>query len=78
MDARRWLSTVGSGVKGAFVESRSILSFDEYVQAFVEAPRGQARSAAQYLKDVLDHYGAEERETPVGKVQRWHLFDLPF
>jgi serine protein kinase len=78
MDARRWLSTVGSSVKGAFVESRSILSFDEYVQAFVESPRRQARSAAQYLKDVLDHYGAEERETPVGKVQRWHLFDLPF
>ncbi|HEY6006425.1 MAG TPA: serine protein kinase PrkA [Anaeromyxobacter sp.] len=78
MDARRWLSTVGSSVKGAFVESRSILSFDEYVQAFVEAPRRQARSAAQYLKDVLDHYGYEERETPVGKVQRWHLFDLPF
>jgi serine protein kinase len=78
MDARRWLSTVGSSVKGAFVESRSILSFDEYVQAFLESPRRQARSAAQYLKDVLDHYGYEERETPVGKVQRWHLFDLPF
>lgn len=78
MDARRWLSTVGSSVKGAFVESRSILTFDEYVQAFVEAPRRHARSAAQYLKDVLDHYGYEERDTPVGKVQRWHLFDLPF
>jgi serine protein kinase len=78
MDARRWLSTVGSSVKGAFVESRSILSFDEYVQAFVESPRRQARSAAQYLRDVLDHFGSEERETPVGKVQRWRLFELPF
>jgi serine protein kinase len=78
MDARRWLSTVGNGVKGAFVESRSILSLDEYVQAFVEAPRLHARSSAQYLRDVLDHFGAEERETPVGKVQRWRLFDLPF
>jgi serine protein kinase len=78
MDARRWLSTVGSSVQGAFVESRSILSFDEYLQAFLEAPRRHARSAAQYLKDVLDHYGFEERDTPVGKVQRWRLFDLPF
>ncbi|HET7824852.1 MAG TPA: serine protein kinase PrkA [Anaeromyxobacter sp.] len=78
MDARRWLSNVGGAVKGAFVESRSILSFDEYLQAFVEAPRLHARSSAQYLKDVLDHFGSEERETPVGKVQRWRLFDLAF
>jgi serine protein kinase len=78
MDARRWLSTVGNGVKGAFVESRSILSFDEYLQVFVDAPRLQARSSAQYLRDVLDHFGSEERETPVGKVRRWLLFDLPF
>jgi serine protein kinase len=78
MDARRWLSTVGNGVKGAFVESRSILSFDEYLQVFVDAPRLQARASAQYLRDVLDHFGSEERETPVGKVRRWLLFDLPF
>lgn len=78
MDARRWISTVGNGVKGAFVDSRSILSFDEYVQAFLEAPRQHARSSAQYLHDVLDHFGSEERETPVGKVRRWRLFDLPF
>lgn len=78
MDARRWLSTVGNGVKGAFVDSRSILSFDEYLQAFVEAPRQHARSSAQYVRDVLDHFGWEDRETPAGKVRRWLLFDLPF
>jgi predicted Ser/Thr protein kinase len=78
MDARRWLSNVGSGVKGAFDENRSILSFEEWLQAFGEAPRPHARSSAQYLRDVLDHFGSEERETPVGKVRRWRLFDLPF
>jgi serine protein kinase len=78
MDAQRWLSTVGTGVKGAFVENRSILSFEEYLQAFLEHPRRQARSSAQYLRDVLDHFGAEDRETPVGLVRRWKLFDLPF
>ncbi|HEX9052377.1 MAG TPA: serine protein kinase PrkA [Anaeromyxobacter sp.] len=78
MDARRWLSTVGTGVKGAFVENRSILSFEEYLAAFAEAPRLQARSSAQYLRDVLDHFGSEERETPVGRVRRWLAFDLPF
>jgi serine protein kinase len=78
MDARRWLSSVGSGVQGAFAENRTLLSFDEYLEAFLEAPRLHARSAAQYLRDVLDHFGSEERDTPVGKVRRWNLFDLPF
>ena len=78
MDARRWLSTVGTGVKGAFVENRSILSYEEYLAAFLESPRLHARSSAQYLRDVLDHFGSEERDTPVGRVRRWLAFDLPF
>jgi predicted Ser/Thr protein kinase len=78
MDARRWLSSVGEGVKGAFAENRSILSLDEWLEAFAESPRLHARSSAQYLRDTLDHFGAEERSTPVGKVRRWKLFDLPF
>jgi serine protein kinase len=78
MDAHRWLGQVGTGVKGAFVENRSILSFEEYLATFLEAPRRQARSSAQYLKDVLDHFGAEDRETPVGTVRRWRLFDQAF
>ncbi len=78
MDARSWLSGVGTGVAGAFVENRSILSFDEYLEAFLEAPRLHARSSAQYVRDMLDHFGSEERDTPVGKVRRWRLFDLTF
>lgn len=78
MDARRWLDAIGTGVRGAFVESRSILSFEEYLQTFLDAPRQQARGAAQYLLDALGHYGSEERDTPVGRVRRWRLFDLPF
>ena len=78
MDARRWLGSVGGGVKSSFVENRSILSFDEYVQVFFDAPRLQARSAAQLLRDVLEHFGTADRETPVGPVRRWRLFDLAF
>jgi predicted Ser/Thr protein kinase len=78
MDARRWLSSVGTEVKGSFVENRSILSFEEYLAAFLEAPRQHARSSAQYLRDVLDHFGSDERETPIGKLRRWALFDLAF
>lgn len=78
MDARRLLSSLGTGVKGAFTENRSILSFEEYLSAFLESPRRHARTSAQYLRDVMDHFGAEERETPVGRIRRWRLFDLAF
>jgi predicted Ser/Thr protein kinase len=78
MDAKRWLGAVGGGVKGAFVENRTILSFEEYLQVYLDAPRKQARGAAQYLRDVMDHFGSEERDTPVGRVRRWRLFDLAF
>ncbi len=78
MDAGRLLSNLGNGVKSAFTENRSILSFEEYLGVFLESPRRQARGAAQYLRDVMDHFGAEDRETPVGRVRRWRLFDLEF
>jgi len=78
MEARKLLSGLGTGVKNAFAENRSILSFEEYLDAFLEAPRRHARGAAQYLRDMMDHFGAEERDTPVGRVRRWLLFDLGF
>jgi predicted Ser/Thr protein kinase len=78
MDARRWLSTVGGEVRTAFAENRSILSFEEYLAVVQESPRRQARSAAQYLRDVVEHFGAVDRETPAGRVRRYQLFDLAF
>jgi predicted Ser/Thr protein kinase len=78
MDAKRYLSSVGSGVKSTFTEHQSLLSFGEYLDLFLKAPRPHARNAAQYLRDVFDHFGSEELETPVGKRRRFKLFDLGF
>ncbi len=78
MEARKLLSSLGTGVKSTFAGNRSILSFEQYLEAFLEAPRRQARGAAQYLRDVMDHFGSAERDTPVGRVRRWLLFDLAF
>jgi serine protein kinase len=78
MDARRFLDEVESAVTGRYVRDRSLLSFDEYLQGFLEGPRRQARGAAQYLLDVFDHYGTHTRETPVGPLRRFDLFDAPF
>ena len=57
MDARKFLHTVGSEVSSDFVKNRSILSFEEYIALFMQSPRQQARNAAGYLKDAIDHFG---------------------
>jgi len=78
MDARRWLGSVGSEVRTAFVENRSILSFEEYLSAVHEAPRRHARASAQYLRDVVEHFGRREVVSPAGRLRRWSLFDQEF
>ncbi len=78
MDARRYLQSLGTDVKGAFVSSRMLLSFDQYLELFGQDPARHARNAAQYLKDVFDHYGSEEVDAPVGHFRRWTLFDAPW
>jgi predicted Ser/Thr protein kinase len=78
MDARKFLSSVGGGVKAAFADQRSILSYEEFLATFLEAPRRQARNAAQWLRDAIEHFGSAEVPTPVGPVRRYRVFDLPF
>ncbi len=78
MDARRFLGAVGDGVKSAFAEQRSLLSFDDYLDLFEKSPRAQARGAAQWLRDVVDHFGTYEADAPWGKERRFRIFDLEF
>ena len=78
MSARNYLETVGSEVKGIFIENRMILSFEEWLDAFLADPQRHARSSAQYLLDAIDHFGSESLETPHGKVRRYAIFDRPF
>jgi len=78
MEARRYLDGIGEGLKNAFAEQRNILSFEEYLDLFARAPRDQARGAAQYLRDVIDHFGTQEIDLPWGKERRFRLFDLEY
>lgn len=75
MDARRFLQDIGSTVSSDFVKNRMLLSFEEYLQLFFQAPQQQARNAAQYLKDAIDFFGAEQVPHPSGPVRRFKLFD---
>ncbi|QRK06943.1 serine protein kinase PrkA [Archangium violaceum] len=77
MEAKRYLQEVGAQVSDDFVKNRSILSFEEYLTLFMGDPRGQSRNAAQYLRDVMDHFGTETVPHPTGKLRRFKVFDVP-
>jgi predicted Ser/Thr protein kinase len=76
VEAKRFLQTMGAEVASDFAKNRTILSFEEYVTLFFQDVRHQARSAAQYLLDMMDHFGTEDVPHPTGKIRRFKLFDL--
>ncbi|MGZ6144150.1 MAG: PrkA family serine protein kinase, partial [Myxococcales bacterium] len=75
MDSLRYLKSVGEQVQSAFLGNKTILAFQEYMEAFFEAPRVHARDAAQYIRDCFDFYGTETVQKPSGPVRRFKLFD---
>jgi predicted Ser/Thr protein kinase len=72
------LEQIGKAVLEHFHKNRRLLSFDEYLLLVEEDPRRHARSAAQYLRDVFDHYGTRPVRSPEGEVRRFQLFDAPW
>lgn len=51
------------------------MGFDEYFALFAREPNRQARSTAQYVRDVLEHFGWYDVRSPTGSVRRFRLFD---
>jgi serine protein kinase len=78
VDSARYLKSVGDQVRRSFLANKTILAFQEYMEAFFEAPRVHARDAAQYIRDCFDYYGTETVQRASGSVRRFKLFDRPF
>lgn len=78
VDPRERLQTLGAEIRDAYARNKRVMSFDEYFALFAARPDRQARSAAQYLRDVFDHFGTEEVRHPRGGATRWKLFDCAF
>jgi serine protein kinase len=74
-DPKHWLSQTVSDVRDGFARKRLLMSFGEYFGLFAADPARHARSAAQYVRDIFDHFGSAVIQTPRGPVTRWHLFD---
>lgn len=79
LDATKLLGEIGALVKEGFVANRRLLAFDEYLALVNEHPTLHARSAAQYLRDVFEHYGTEPVQGFEGEaLVHFRLFDVPF
>src|SRR4051812_5939057 len=77
-DSRDWLTQATGEMRESFPRNRRVISFAEYVTLFSAEPARQLRSAAQYVRDVFDHFGTEPVRTPRGPMIRWRLFDCPW
>jgi serine protein kinase len=78
IDAKDLLARIGGQIRDDYTEHGRVLSFPEYLGLFLRNPERQARSAAQYVKDVFDHFGRTTVSHPRGEVTRFRLFDAPF
>ncbi|HVU51964.1 MAG TPA: serine protein kinase PrkA [Polyangia bacterium] len=77
-DAKAWLTHTAGELRESFERNRRVMSFGEYFSLFGADPRRQVRSAAQYVRDVFDHFGTEIVRTPRGLQTHWKLFDCPW
>src|SRR5580692_2602286 len=74
-DAKAWLQQTAGELRESFARNRRVMSFGEYFTLYGADAGRQVRSAAQYVRDVFDHFGTELVRTPRGVMTRWRLFD---
>jgi predicted Ser/Thr protein kinase len=77
------LGRIGQEVRDTFTRNRRVMSFGEFFSLFESNPEQYSRNAAQYLKDVFDHFGSAEVKSlrsqgPTHSTTRYRLFDVPF
>lgn len=65
-------------IQGRFSKEGKPISFQKYLEVFLEQPGLQSRGAAHYIRDTFDYFGTERIKTPVGELKRFKLFDAPF
>lgn len=72
---RELISALGNSVQKEFLAQNYVLSFDDFLDVFVRTPLKLSRNAASYIKDMIDHYGIVESETPRhGKRRTYKIF----
>lgn len=76
--AGKWLEGWSQATRTAFEGSHRIKSFNEYLQDLQALPYSLSRNAAQYILDMMDHFGTSPERSLGEAVPRFRLFDAPF
>jgi predicted Ser/Thr protein kinase len=72
------IEALAAAVTDEYASTRRLLSFGEWFELLCEEPSRHARTAAQYVKDAMDHFGQRQVRTPSGMVRRFCIFDRPY
>ena len=76
-DIERILEGLNEDTRRQFNLERRILSFREFLELLAERPYSLTRTAPQYMRDMMDHFGAEMVPGIGGEVRRFKVFDDP-
>jgi len=77
-ESEDYLERLNAEVKREYEETRRIMSYAEFLEAFAKHPRRFARNAVQYLRDCFLYYGTTQKPQEWGEVTHFELFDAPF
>jgi serine protein kinase len=58
-----------------FQKEHNVLSLDQFLDLVEKDPKHHARGSAQYLVDMMDHFGSETVQLPEGSIHRYKVFD---
>ena len=72
------LDALQASVRDRFQSEKRVLSFEEYLDEFLQQPFRFTRDAARYVRDCFDFFGSYELQSPLGKRRRFRLFDQEF
>src|SRR5690348_5846795 len=78
------LGIINSSIQKEFDSNQRILSFEEYLVYFSRNTEKQIRGSAQYLVDMMDHFGTtslnpqgESQSSTTNFSRRFKIFDFP-
>lgn len=74
--SKELLESISETVKKEFKEQKFILSYEEFLNVFLEQPKKLSRNAAEYMLDMFQYFGIEEQHNGARKGKRhFKLFD---
>lgn len=74
----RPIERIGNRIAERFAGDRRLLTFDQFLGQFLTDPYLPARTAVQYLRDAIVHFGSAEVLSIGGTQTRWRIFDAEY